>query len=159
MSRSPRTKITPPDPSWLRRLRERGFTVRTVFDAGQHEDLKRVLLSFGGVAVVLPVIEEDKHILMRNGQCYVPKGRIMRRGQPCRCHTNSAFLWRANSELLKIATGYAMCNRGVWRQHTWCLMPKGADMVIVETTTKPLLYFGAQLTPKQARRFVEDQIF
>lgn len=140
------------EPEWYKRLQGRGFTADTIFSEGQHEDLKTILLEFGGEAVVLPKIEPDKEIIINRGQVFdefYPRCRIpMFAGK---CHNNVAKLHRQRG--YRIATGYALSADGVWRQHSWAL---AHDDVICETTEPRVGYFGVVLNEAEAKSFEES---
>jgi hypothetical protein len=42
-------------------------------------------------------------------------------GEERNCHSNSARLWRESKEILALATGYALSEDGLWRQHSWVM--------------------------------------
>lgn len=139
-------KTNPPDPEWLLRAKEhtRGN--------GPHQDLKEKLLDIGGWAAVIPVVEEDLKKLMTRGRKFPGRSRTMR-GEPCRCHSNSAFCWDENRELCRICTGYALSRDGVWRQHSWVLTNQGT---IIETTEKRIQYYGYIMTHEECELFLLD---
>lgn len=94
-------------------------------------------------------------------------GRPLRSpGEPCRCHDNSAILWKANQERGRIATGYGLSTDGVWRQHTWVVFAKRRNpdpmnpmhWNVVETTIPRTVYYGVILDQNESTRFVEAQL-
>lgn len=105
------------------------------------------LLSIDGFAVARSPEEDIEKLLTRGiarqwGAKMVP-------GERNDCHGNAARLWAKDREGAVIETGWAMSEDGVWRQHSWAR--KGPT--ILETTTPRLLYYGFELTPKEAERF------
>jgi hypothetical protein len=98
--------------------------------------LQDKLLSFGGDWVAL-VPECDLKTLMEKGQLFKDK-IILKKMHPDKSHINSAQLWLTNPETYQIATGWALCNDGMWDQHTWLLKGKN----IIETTKPMKMYFG-----------------
>ena len=96
------------------------------------------------------MIEEDINLLLAHGEIWLPIGLILKRGEPCGCHRNTARLWAANPEKLVIATGYYLSQDGMWRAHSWCLRATSRGGRIVETTNKALLYFGIPLNQKES---------
>lgn len=112
------------------------------------EELGRRLLAFGGSGACFPDIEEDMALILQYGQLWNGWSNTIRmEGEPCQCHSNSAWLMRANEDTntcLTIATGYALSADGIWRQHSW-LVQKRRSIRIIETTKKRVLYYGAAL--------------
>lgn len=145
-----KTKI--PDPEWMERLDEMGYTRNHLLsEEKKHlEPLKQKLLNIGGFAVVLFYLEEDLDKILQRGRKFSRTNRTMS-GISGRCHENSALLWNNNKTTLKLCTGYALSNDGVWRQHSWCLFGRTKT---VETTLPRVQYFGYILTPKEAEIFV-----
>lgn len=139
-------KTNPPDPEWLLKAKEhtRGN--------GPHQELKNKLLDIAGWAAVIPVVEEDLEKLMTRGRKFPGRSRTMK-GEPCRCHSNSALCWDENRELCSICTGYALSRDGVWRQHSWVLTNLGT---VIETTEKRIQYYGYVMTPEECELFLLD---
>lgn len=144
-------KTNPPDSEWLKIGVERGFTL----DSGSHEHLplKKILLGIGGWGVCLHHEPDLKKILKR-GRRFPGRSKSMK-GQPSRCHSNSAFCWDENRELCTICTGYALSKDGMWRQHSWVFTN---DKVVVETTEKRVAYWGFAMTPNECERFLFENM-
>lgn len=140
-----------PDPKWLELARERGYTLRTG-DPGLLP-LKRKLLEIGGWSVCTIQGEQDLEKILARGRRFPGRSRTMR-GEPCRCHRNSALCWDENRDLCTICTGYALTRDGMWRQHSWIVTNEGG---VVETTVKRIQYFGFLLTHEECERFLADQ--
>ena len=51
--------------------------------------------------------------------------------------------------MVAIATGYALSDDGLWRQHTWGILRDG----ILETTEARIEYFGLLLQGERADEF------
>lgn len=100
------------------------------------------LMQIGGV-VVCATLEEDMTLLIEQGRTWTPRQKDirMKRGETSRCHSNALLLQEANPRL-RVATGWALSNDGIWRQHSWCV---DTDWSIVETTKKRVAYHGAFL--------------
>lgn len=113
-----------------------------------YEKLKQRLL-VTGQAVCLHH-EPDLQTILSRGQFFRGYNARMMRGESCKCHGNSAALWDANRNKVKIVTGYALTRDGVWRQHTWCV---NGDGCVIETTEKRLLYYGFTMTHTEAEQF------
>lgn len=125
--------------------------------------LVKHLLSFGGVRVCIPGAEEDAKNILQRGQLWFGDHSVYKKGLPNRCHANSGALWHANRSRkldgsyrmeLALATGYALSDDGLWRQHSWCVLRKPRSVTIVETTTKRELYFGFLLNADESYEFV-----
>lgn len=66
------------------------------------------------------------------------------------CHQNVASVWTARKfGIVGIATGYALSDDGLWRQHSWGILRDG----VLETTTTRLKYFGIVLQGERADFF------
>lgn len=75
-----------------------------------------------------------------------------RRMEAIRCHHNVACLWEQRKKrprLKAIATGYALCEDGTWRPHSWGL----SATHILETTVSRLQYFGIPMNAEDADAF------
>lgn len=105
------------------------------------------LLSLGGDWVALEP-ECDLESLLKEGRLI--KGKIIFKPmEKCKCHSNCAKLWSKNPKTYKIATGWALSEDGIWRQHTWILKGKA----IIETTEPRTLYYGVVLGDEEANSF------
>ncbi len=117
-------------------------------------DLKRLkvlLLRFGGEFLVAPPRPDpDLPILLESG--FLASGpttlKIM---ESSSCHRNVAAVWKAHRfGIVAIATGYALSDDGLWRQHSWGILRDG----VLETTEARLKYFGIVLQGARADSFV-----
>jgi hypothetical protein len=129
-------------------------------------ELRSRLLALGGHDVVWVGPEEHLDALLDGGRSY-PRSRHRRRFiEDGMCHSNTAFLWYKSAARIRIVTGYALSDDGLWFQHSW-----GVDGGrIVETTSGELFhYFGIELageeglgfffanaTPRLKKRFNKD---
>jgi len=69
------------------------------------------------------------------------------------CHQNVAFLWtKRKFGIVGIATGYALTDDGLWRQHSWGILRDG----VLETTEARLKYFGIVLQGERADFFAAN---
>lgn len=118
----------------------------------QKSILHNSLLQFGGHFTLIHEVDDDLNKLLARGQLWGPTGRMLK-GEPSRCHSNSVLAWEANQNLLFVATGYAMSADGLWRQHSWCVLPKSRSVQIVETTEPRELYFGFVMTLEETIEF------
>lgn len=112
------------------------------------------LLSFGGQEVVMPDIEEDLKKILKRGQLFYGDHARMMRGKPSQCHRNSALMWDANRGRCQIATGYALSEDGLWRQHSWVVQPLTLSWRVWETTEKRIAYFGFVLDDDECDEFL-----
>ena len=114
------------------------------------EHLSDLLLRLGGDFLVAP----RKHdpdipaLLERGFLTFGPiKMHVMNRSS---CHQNVATIWRNREHgIVAIATGYALSEDGLWRQHSWGIVRDG----LVETTEERLKYFGIVLQAEAADDF------
>jgi hypothetical protein len=114
--------------------------------------LKAVLLRLGGnLLVAPPKPDADVPMLLESG--FVTKGPIMLKiMRSSSCHQNVAALWRNHRlGIVGIATGYALSEDGLWRQHSWGILRDG----ILETTEARVKYFGVVLQGEKADHFAE----
>jgi hypothetical protein len=112
--------------------------------------LKLLLLRFGGELLVAPP-KPDPDIpgLLESG--FLISGTVvLKQMMRSSCHQNISALWSMpKRQIIGIATGYALSEDGLWRQHTWGLLRNG----ILETTETRLKYFGILLQGEKADRF------
>ena len=113
--------------------------------------LRRKLLSIGGEEIV-PREELDLSKIIKRGKLFKNKA-ILTKLRAISCHTNAAELYAAKN--YKIATGWALSDDGLWRQHSWCIDGKEN---IVETTKRRRKYFGVVLMQKEAKKFYHENI-
>jgi len=111
------------------------------------------LLEAGGDAIAFRH-ESDLELLLERGEVFGTKDIQMMLGEPCRCHSNAALCWEANKDQVQIATGWALSNDRMWRQHSWCYHCE--DDTIIETTEERELYFGILLSDEEAADFLEE---
>jgi hypothetical protein len=127
-------------------------------------NLVKKVLTFGGEEVCMPgiseIIEDDYTELMERGQLWYGDRIKMVKGRPSQCHSNSAELWEVNKNnpdvKVLLATGYALSNDGLWRQHSWLVLIKARSNQIIETTEKRIAYFGYLMTEDESEKFVYE---
>lgn len=112
--------------------------------------LRKKLLLMGGDSVVL-MFEPDLRDILTRGVLFDNYPIKLREMRSSRCHSNVATLWDKNKSV-KIVTGWALSDDGLWRQHSWALRNK----TIIETTETRLKYFGYTLTDAEAEQFWWD---
>lgn len=139
---------------------ETAFTEQSLPHGKAILELRDRLLTFGGEQGCMPAIEEDIIPIMERGQFWYGDEAHMEIGRPSQCHRNSAELYDNNLDnpkvKLKIATGYALSDDGLWRQHTWLVQALPRKDVIIETTSERVAYFGFVMTAEEAERFVYE---
>ena len=125
---------------------------KAVAEQPEFEHLKLLLLRFGGDFVVAPnKIDQDVPRLLQSG--FLMNGPItLRKMKSSRCHQNVAAIWRfQRPRTVSIATGYALSEDGLWRQHSWVVLQQG----LLETTEERTRYFGILLSNSEADHFAE----
>ena len=108
--------------------------------------LRKKLLLLGGEEIV-PRDEPDLSKILKRGKVFKEKSKLCIM-KAISCHSNVAELYRDKG--YKIATGYALSNDGLWRQHSWSIDNKN----IIETTKKRKKYFGFILTDEEVQKFL-----
>lgn len=152
----------PMDPGW-RRATARNFWSplykgRLEPDEVPLVEFSKALLMFGGEMVCLPAREPDLQALLLRGQVWRGADAQQIEGRHNRCHSNAAELWqdaidRGTNDTF-IATGYALSDDSMWRQHSWCVrVGAGGAPGVIETTFPRVAYFGIALTLDHARDF------
>ena len=119
-------------------------------------NLRQKLLNFAGEAVCFPAFEEDLDNIMRYGQFWVGSNAKLMRGEPNRCHANSANLWEQNKNNTRICTGYALSEDGMWRQHSWLVWHKARSNQIIETTVRRIVYYGFVMPYDMCQQFADE---
>lgn len=119
-------------------------------------DLRQKLLAFAGEAICFPPYEEDLDHILNYGQFWVGSNAKLMRGEPSRCHANSANLWEQNKEATRICTGYALSEDGMWRQHSWLVWHKSRSNQIIETTAKRIAYYGFVMPYDMCQQFADE---
>lgn len=119
-------------------------------------ELRDKLLTFGGDEACMPAIDPDYAKLMARGQFWYGDSVELIEGNANQCHMNSAQLWNENRDICSIATGYALSDDGMWRQHSWVIRPMGDDVGILETTSERIGYYGFILNPIECDRFLME---
>lgn len=138
------------DLDWSARLKERSESYLKRFP--ELKPLKKKLLAIGGDFVVLLPDPDLKKILKR-GRMFKPSKIQMLNMASSRCHSNVSEIWSGDgTKKMKIVTGWALSDDGLWRQHSWLLRGK----TLLETTVPRDKYFGFVLTEKEAEKFFFD---
>lgn len=119
--------------------------------------LRDKILKFGGEEFCMP-ITPDKDYERILERCEFFYGSSYRRtGAPSQCHRNSCYLWQANKrDDVRIATGYALSEDGIWREHSWVVQRLATKWRVWETTVRRVAYFGYIMTPEECENFCED---
>jgi hypothetical protein len=129
------------DAAWIERLQTRH---PHLWQDPKRLELRRNLLRFGGSEVNLSPPEPYLDILVSE-RARVWDGATSKRirgGEPNSCHSNVARHYeRQRRPRWRIATGYALCDKGLWRQHSWLCGHKS----IGETTVRFVAYAGVML--------------
>lgn len=145
MARLPKLTRMIEDPEWVEWAK-----IKQKKNLEQWPELRPLqdrLLSIGGDWVALEP-ECDLEALLKEGR--IIEGKVILKSmEKCKCHSNCAKLWSKNPKNNRIATGWALSDDGIWRQHTW--IHKGKT--IIETTEPRTLYFGMVLRDEEANNF------
>ncbi len=142
MSEEVKTADTRPSCDCCRDGTQPEFLRRAIESHPRALDLHDKLLSIGGKCVILvPTGSRFYKLddLLDRGQEWDGKKSLLRRGSECHCHENAGRYWAASMGHLKIASGYALSDDGMWRQHSWNLR---ADGYVLESTEPRLKYYG-----------------
>ncbi|MTD47152.1 hypothetical protein GKE82_23405 [Conexibacter sp. W3-3-2] len=118
-----------------------------------YEALARRLAGRGRRLIVACGVDPEMDQLLRDGLLTDPPRAVLLRGAAHGCHANAAFLVQAG-RAHTLATGWALSDDGLWRQHSWAL---DRDGLIIETTEPRQQYFGVELTGPALQQFVERE--
>ena len=114
------------------------------------QHLSALLFVLGGDFLVAPrKPDADVPALLERGfLTFGPVRRhLMNRSS---CHQNIAAVWRKREQgIVAIATGYALSEDGLWRQHSWGILRDA----LLETTEERSKYFGIVLQGEGADDF------
>ena len=93
--------------------------------------------------------DQDVPSLLESG--FVTSGPItLKLMKSSSCHQNVAAVWtKRKFGIVGIATGYALSEDGLWRQHSWGVLREG----VLETTEARVKYFGIVLQREKADFF------
>ena len=119
-------------------------------------ELKEKLLSIGGTRIIMPRTDEDLAKTLSRGQFWLGDKPKLMIGQPSQCHYNSSCLYEANKNTtnhVRICTGYALSDDGIWRMHSWCIWAKPRVNKIIETTVERVLYYGFVMNKEECEEF------
>ena len=116
------------------------------------------LLSFGGTRACMSPNEERVDAILSRGQIWLGEDAEFFKGMPSSCHDNCmAFYMHHYASAISgiyLATGYALSDDGLWRQHSWNLHVKeDGSTRIIESTVERLCYFGFVLTHEEILEF------
>lgn len=108
-------------------------------------ELATFLLSMGGDLVVPPMYPDGMlRRLLVDGLRFADVPLTVEAGEPRDCHVNVVRLWREGRA--SIATGYALSEDGLWREHSWGVRDGG----VVETTEPRQCYWGVLINDEDA---------
>lgn len=143
-----KAKDDPKRAEWLRNIERRWLK-----DNPKIKPLRDKLLSIGGDFVV-PMREPDLKELLERGRLF-STDNIRLHEMRYKCHVNVARLYHFSFKGEKIATGWALSDDGLWRQHSWLMTSDGK---IVETTEVRLTYYGVELTEEESHFFYVREV-
>jgi hypothetical protein len=82
--------------------------------------------------------------------CGATKLKVM---ESSSCHQNVASVWtKKKFGIVGVATGYALSEDGLWRQHSWGILRDG----VLETTEVRVKYFGVVFQGERADFFAAN---
>jgi hypothetical protein len=153
--RVPAVPVTAPlDPDDRRRMQSL-YEARLIDQDGERPgyaesfaELAAFLVSLGGDLVVPPMYPDGMvRRLLVDGLCFAGSPLTVEPGEPNDCHGNVVRLWRARKAT--IATGYALSDDGLWREHSWGVR----DGAVVETTMARESYWGVLINDDDANDY------
>src|ERR1700729_4074230 len=98
--------------------------------------LEEKLLKLGGSFALIVPNEPDHEKLITSGETLIGKDAKLVKGEKSHCHQNVARRFLKDTKHVKVMTGYALSDDGIWRSHSWAL--KGNQ--ILETTEPRVQY-------------------
>jgi hypothetical protein len=122
----------------------------------RREVLERRLLDLGGHTALLFLPDPDIGRLLERGRYFPGSGARMCRGGDSACHGNAGLLFVESRGAVRVATGYALSDDGLWRQHSWGLTAD--DWSVVETTEPRIRYFGFVLSDAEMLWFTVQNL-
>ena len=128
---------------------------KAILEQPELKQLKSLLLKFGGDFIVAPQKDDpDVPKLLKSG--FLMSGPILFKPKKATmCHQNVSAVWTEGRKgLIGVATGYALSEDGLWRQHSWGVMQDG----VLETTEKRQKYFGILLQDSAADYFASCNV-
>ena len=155
-------KWTPMNEEWKKNVQEMQLFNEKATAYWLTDEMKRTLkalhdkiLSFGGDEVLLNQRDDDAELIFNRGQFFYGS-KYFKKGENNHCHENAAYLWDANRGRCNIATGYALSEDGLWRQHSWVVQPMTRTVKVWETTVGRVAYFGVVFTDEESEKFFEQ---
>jgi hypothetical protein len=131
-------------------------------------DLRSRLLGLGGLEVVLPRYDQFSEVEQRRqaydvqqvlgrGETWPGSNATVETGTENNCHVNVAQL--CSSGLGAIASGWALADDGLWREHSWLIVrPIASKHSLLETTQAWLLYHGYRLDASETGWFIHSEL-
>jgi hypothetical protein len=120
------------------------------------EVLERRLLDLGGLMALLFRSDPDIGRVLERGRYFPGSGARMCRGGDSACHGNAGLLFVESGGAVRIATGYALSDDGLWRQHSWGVAAE--DWSVVETTLRRVRYYGFVLSDAEMLMFTVQNL-
>ena len=156
----------PLNESRARFLKQR--SARVIEAVPSYADLRRKLLSLGGIDAVPPGFDEssapqrarqhyDVSQVLQSGRTWMGAQAELEQMETSNCHLNVARL--CTSGRGQIASGWALPEDGLWREHSWLVRSPGTEHEsLVETTRRWLLYHGYPLNEEETGWFVRAEL-
>lgn len=119
------------------------------------QSIRDKLLSFGGWESCIMAFDRDMDRVIGAGVLLDGAQARRYRGQPSRCHDNSAYFCLDYPNCRATMSGYALSEDGVWRGHSWGVEKLARGTRLVETTVPRLAYFGFVRTIKETNELLD----
>jgi hypothetical protein len=133
-----------------------------------YAELRSRLLGLGGLEVVLPRYDQfseaeqrrqayDVQQVLGRGETWPGNNAVVETGTENNCHANVAQI--RSSGRGAIASGWALADDGLWREHSWLIVrPTGSKHSLLETTQPWLLYHGYRLDARETGWFIHSEL-
>jgi hypothetical protein len=133
-----------------------------------YEDLRKQLLAFGGLEVVLPRYDQfseaeqrrqayDVPQVLARGETWPGSSAVLEIAMENNCHNNVAQI--RSSGRGSIVSGWALADDGLWREHSWLILRSAnSKHSVLETTQAWLLYHGYQLDARETGWFIHSEL-
>ncbi len=114
-------------------------------------EVRKRLLSIAGKQARIDEQSRYNQLLLDGGQTWNSFEVTLIAGPAMTTPASVAQLWAGSPDYFKIVVGYALDAAGIWHPHAWLL----AQGQVHEVTMKYAVYYGAPLSPPEAKRYAE----
>lgn len=118
-----------------------------------------LLLKIGGIDALRPDSDTEIAKVLERG-CLHEGWLVRLLGEPNQCHANASELWLKSDGEASLCTGYALTDKQLWLQHSWCVATDEDHGKLILETTDPdwVKYFGVVLDEEESFAFVMANI-